>query len=473
MQCRVNDVIINNLPKFLATDPTDQMHALTLTDPDNPLQLVILPLILRGVTSVLNVRSMTVNEFNSHDYLRLHLTSETLTWDPMTDLYELQEHAMMDYSGNIVRDAAMRGSKLILNELQSLTTDLADLMHDCNFHHILTAHVVVSSVNSSLSGHKRSCKTAPIDFMTLAGRWMIAPDCPKKTVQRTMQRGVRTCLNPTLAQQLPINDRMLHYKQLPHTTFTETMFAGMLSRSGNKCAQVYSTSFGWARAHPMTRKGEAHETLSLLFHCDSVPPTMVLDGSREQTKGDFKRKLCEADCHTRQTEPYSPWQQAAEGCICKLKCGVSHKMIKTVSPRVLWDHCIELEALIRSMTSNSVYMTNGKVPETIMTGSTAVISHICEFGWYDWVMFRDNVPTFPDVKLILGRYLGPATDVGSALTAEILKSNGQTVCRLTLRHLTNKEFHCPIHQEMHRVLMRLFQTTLDPKPQTRTFWQKT
>jgi hypothetical protein len=47
-------------------------------------------------------------------------------------------------------------------------------------------------------------------------------------------------------------------------------------------------------------------------------------------------------------------------------------------------------------------MTNGKVPDTIMTGSTANITHICEFGWYDWVMFRDNVPTFPDVKLTLG-----------------------------------------------------------------------
>jgi hypothetical protein len=32
-----------------------------LTDPDNPLQPVILPLILRGVTLVLNVRSMTIN----------------------------------------------------------------------------------------------------------------------------------------------------------------------------------------------------------------------------------------------------------------------------------------------------------------------------------------------------------------------------------------------------------------------------
>jgi hypothetical protein len=178
----------------------------------------------------------------------------------------------------------------------------------------------------------------------------------------------------------------------------------------------------------MTRKGEAHETLSLLFHRDGVPPTMVLDGSKEQCKGDFKRKLCEADYHTRQTEPYSPWQQAAEGCIRKLKHRVSRKMIKTGSPRVLWDRCIELEALIHSSTSNSVYMTNGKVPETIMTGSTANISHVCEFGWYDWVMFRDNVPTFPDVKLILGQYLRPATDVGSALTAKILRSNGQTVC---------------------------------------------
>ncbi len=35
MQCCVNDVIVNNLPKFLAADPTDQTHALTLTDPDN------------------------------------------------------------------------------------------------------------------------------------------------------------------------------------------------------------------------------------------------------------------------------------------------------------------------------------------------------------------------------------------------------------------------------------------------------
>ena len=33
MQCRVNDVIVDNLPKILAADPTDEMHALTILAP--------------------------------------------------------------------------------------------------------------------------------------------------------------------------------------------------------------------------------------------------------------------------------------------------------------------------------------------------------------------------------------------------------------------------------------------------------
>ncbi len=47
MQCRVNDVIVDNTPKFLTSDPTDHMHALTIVDPYQPAQMVILPLALR------------------------------------------------------------------------------------------------------------------------------------------------------------------------------------------------------------------------------------------------------------------------------------------------------------------------------------------------------------------------------------------------------------------------------------------
>jgi hypothetical protein len=156
---------------------------------------------------------------------------------------------MTDYSGNIISNDAVRGPSqtLIINELHSLTTDMADMTHEHNFHQVLASHVVISSVDASLNGHVRSRKSAPIDFKTLTARWMVSPDRAKQTVQLTTQRGVRTCLNPTLARRFPTNDRILRYKRLPHTTFADTMFAGTPSHSGNKCAQVYS--------HPLVGQG--------------------------------------------------------------------------------------------------------------------------------------------------------------------------------------------------------------------------
>jgi hypothetical protein len=47
----------------------------------------------------------------------------------------------------------------------------------------------------------------------------------------------------------------------------------------------------------MKRKGDAHETLSLVFQHDGVLLTMVTNDSKEQTKGEFQFKLKEADCH--------------------------------------------------------------------------------------------------------------------------------------------------------------------------------
>ncbi len=102
MQCQVNDVIVNNMPKFLTSDPTDHMYALTIIDPHQHAQTVILQLALQGVTSILNVRGIMLDEWNSDAFKRLHLTSETLTWDPTTTLYEEQEAAMIDYLGRVV-----------------------------------------------------------------------------------------------------------------------------------------------------------------------------------------------------------------------------------------------------------------------------------------------------------------------------------------------------------------------------------
>jgi hypothetical protein len=107
-------------------------------------------------------------------------------------------------------------------------------------------------------------------------------------------------------------------------------------------------------------------------------------------------------------------------------------------------------------------MTAGQVPETIMTGNTTDISHIAEFGWCDWVMFRDNKPSCPNDKLILGHYLGPDIDTGLALTAKILKLNGVCVCRSTLQQLTDEELSSCIHKEIRRKFDKSIEHHLGP-----------
>ena len=63
-------------------------------------------------------------------------------------------------------------------------------------------------------------------------------------------------------------------------------------------------------------------------------------------------------------------------------------------------------------------------------------------------MFNDSQATFPETKFQVGRWLGPAVDVGSALTYKILKSNGQVVPLSIIRHLTLDELTKPDHIAM-------------------------
>ena len=55
----------------------------------------------------------------------------------------------------------------------------------------------------------------------------------------------------------------------------------------NRYAQVFASRFGWVWVYPMRSKSEAHEGLSLLAQRDGVPPTIIIDGSKEQTMGEF------------------------------------------------------------------------------------------------------------------------------------------------------------------------------------------
>ncbi len=84
-----------------------------------------------------------------------------------------------------------------------------------------------------------------VDSDMLAWHWGNPLHKAKRTFQCTTQYGVRNIANPTLVHKFCTNDCILQYCCLHHTIFTNTMLASTQSRHINKCAQIFSSNFGW------------------------------------------------------------------------------------------------------------------------------------------------------------------------------------------------------------------------------------
>jgi len=56
-----------------------------------------------------------------------------------------------------------------------------------------------------------------------------------------------------------------------------------------------------------------------------------------------------------------------------------------------------------------------RTPEEVVTGRTPDISEFAHYSWYEWVWYRDQA-SFPEPRILLGRWLGVAGDVGLAMT---------------------------------------------------------
>ena len=146
-----------------------------------------------------------------------------------------------------------------------------------------------------------------------------------------------------------------------------------------------------------------------MFASDGVSSACICNNSKELIQGKFYQKL----------------KDAAEREIRKLKKGACHELLQSRAPKHLWEDCFELEAYVRSNSTHNIYMLDGEVLKTVMSGETPDISQCCEVEWFKWLMLWDETTPFPDNALKWGYYLEPTTDVGAAMTAKILLKNGQ------------------------------------------------
>ena len=83
--------------------PTPDSHSIVAHDINNPLNLLVLPLYIHGVTLWIPVYKPSLEDWTYMKYQTIELTAEQLDWEPNDTRFQESEEAMISY-GNHLRE---------------------------------------------------------------------------------------------------------------------------------------------------------------------------------------------------------------------------------------------------------------------------------------------------------------------------------------------------------------------------------
>jgi hypothetical protein len=224
--------------------------------------------------------------------------------------------------------------------------------------------------------------------------------------------------------------------------YTDTFFTNKTSARGNTCAQLFVTAEGFVAGKPMKSKGDAYEVLNFICREYRIPKMLVSDNAHEETLGYWGRVAKQTLLRQRMTKAYSVWQNRCETEIREFRKHFQRIMFLNRCPEAFWDFDFEYIIKVRQFLIRKT--SDDRPPIETVTGESCDTSEFMEFDFYQFIKYRDAKHVDDPIKL--GRWLGVAHDMSSALTYWVLKSNGQIIARSTVRPLLPEEWK--IEQEI-------------------------
>jgi len=299
----------------------------------------------------------------------------------------------------------------------------------------------------------------------LAASWNIGRETAMKTMKCTTQKGVRTTLHP-IERRLRTKQAQLRYRQLSgrHGTFyTDTFFASTSTLNGNAMAQLYINDLSFCKVYPMKTKSEVANTLSTFIHDVGIPHKLRSDAAKEIMQGKFKQLCSDYSIPCSFTEPYSPWQNRAEGGIRELKRRVHRKMVQKRIPQRLWDFCCKWSCEIHNKTASNLYALEDRTPYEAVMGDTPDISSLIDFDFYDPVWYYEQTAAFPEPKRLMGRWLGEAQDFGQAMCYWLLSENASPIVRSTVQLVTKDQLQTTeVQQQLKELDLKIHEKCGEP-----------
>jgi len=405
---------------------------------EDPTETVVIPLTMTGVTIGTTTRTPSEQELANCQHIAL---TSPHVWDPTNVITPQPRMSVAEHRLTRGIASTQRSQPEDVDPTEPEVYDLdafnKRLIGSCRVTSAQISAVMPTDVPTPptfISGDRHSDVTP----QSLAERWFIGVDTAKKTLKSTTQRLVRSALMPLSRRYR--SDRMFRLPRLEGEWFTDTVMSKVKSRDGNICGQIFANDKYFAVFYPMDSKAKAGDALKTFCKEYGVPELLRSDQAKEMVKKntEFQAQVRKNQIRHHAAEAGMHNQSPAEGVVREVRRRWYRVMFAKKVPSVLWDYGVRWVCETMSRTHlMSHRVDGGGVPLQSIVGETVDISEYLDFGFYDWVWYRENGGMDREQKL--ARWLGVSHHVGSVMCFWVLQANGEITARSTVWRVTNLE----------------------------------
>ena len=401
------------------------------------------PMQADGTTIYFDSRTPTNHELDNCPHIVLSSSSE---WNPRDVQFPTPTTHHVE-EGNISGMQTTRSTSSIVKIVETVHFDMSTHNFDarpisCVISDRLIAEVQTQHNTDAVPDvpipktFASSKRHTGITAQELSERWLIGLAQAHETIKVTTQNCIRSAVLPLSRRYRA--DRIFEKPLLRGDFYTDTMDGRCKSTSGNRYAQVFANKDFFAMAYPLAVKSAAGDALRQFINEFGRPERLTFDGSQEQCgrKTEFMKNVRKYSIDFHITEPYRPNHNFAEGVIREVRKKWFRIMVRKNVPQRLWDYGLQWVCDIQNRTSNSSRGLDGRCPLERITGETVDISEYLDFGFYDWVWYRENAG-LGETKV--GRWLGVSHRVGTLMSFWVLTSSGKVLSRTTVQRMTQLE----------------------------------
>ena len=282
--------------------------------------------------------------------------------------------------------------------------------------------------------------TGAVTKEMLSKVWRITEDEARRTLEVTTQLN-RQSADSTLSRNFGTNDRQTRYKRINSFFFMDTFYVTAKAKSvrGFTMMHLFVSDKGFVKVYGM--KSESDILSAVRMFCKEVgaPNAFVCDPHQSNTEKGVRQFCNKIGTTLRILEERTQHANRAELFIGLMKEAVRKDIRATHAPLRFWCFAAERRAAIFTLTAKNRFQLQGQNPYLATLGEMGDISHLCNFGFYEWVYFRQGSAPFPKMTEELGRCLGPTKNEANEMAQWVLQLNGHIVPRRSLRRLSAQE----------------------------------